>query len=323
MNRPIEPQTDSRRAAHTIRWVLAHEPVSVFEAAAKRFAEIMTAETDGQVAVRVSTASVAGRDGKPLPPQLAAWQLVSGQLEMTQTYTPLLGQFSPLLWSLDLPFLFRDHDHATRVLDGQIGQALLDSMLPFGIRGLAFTYSGGERMIASAKHEINRWEDLQGLSVRTSYSPVAVSQMEMVGARPVPGPSSVIGAAAAAGSIDAAETTWPRYMALGYDKDLRVVTETRHSMFLTAVCVNERFFQSMPAGYRSTLLSASRRVARMERDQSIADGLKARAEAAKSGVRIVEMSEPERKRFAERTAGCYEKYAPFFGTDLLKSIREA
>lgn len=48
-----------------------------------------------------------------------------GSLDVVVTSTGPLGNFVPEIFALDLPFLFRDYDHARAVLDGDIGQELL------------------------------------------------------------------------------------------------------------------------------------------------------------------------------------------------------
>lgn len=312
----------SAETSFTLRWVLAHEPVSVFEEAAKSFSKTMTERTDAAVKVRVMTASEFAPNGIPSPLHVA-WSLFSGRLEMTQTYTPLMGSFSPAFWSLDLPFLFRDHEHASRVLDGAIGQRLLQSLLPFNCRGLAFTYSGGFRMAATTSRPIEKWEDLQGLRMRTSPSPVSVETMRAFGAEAVPQASADIPGAVESGAIDGAETTYPRYWALGQQKGLRVVSETWHSLFLTVLAVNERFYQALPPSYRESLVEAARHTAVMERAHSVADGERVRREAAASGVKIVQMSERERERMAEKARPLHAKYAPLFGQDFLDAVAKA
>jgi TRAP-type C4-dicarboxylate transport system substrate-binding protein len=64
------------------------------------------------------------------------------------------------LLSLDMPFIFEDHDHATRVLEGEVGEFLLNKITEkSNVRGMAFTYSGGFRNILSSK----KVSTLQGL----------------------------------------------------------------------------------------------------------------------------------------------------------------
>ena len=54
--------------------------------------------------------------------------------------------------ALDMPFIFEDHEHATRVLEGEVGEFLLDKITEkSNVRGMAFTYSGGFRNVLSNK----------------------------------------------------------------------------------------------------------------------------------------------------------------------------
>ena len=47
---------------------------------------------------------------------------------------------------LAMPFLFRSIEHLQKVLDGPIGNEILDSFEPYGFVGLAF-YDSGARSI--------------------------------------------------------------------------------------------------------------------------------------------------------------------------------
>lgn len=48
-----------------------------------------------------------------------------GVVEMSQMYNTTLGHYNDELNVLELPYLFRDHDHASKVLDGEIGLGML------------------------------------------------------------------------------------------------------------------------------------------------------------------------------------------------------
>lgn len=48
----------------------------------------------------------------------------------------------PLLGVFDIPFIFKDTAHAYRVLDGKIGQEIMDKLGEFGFKGLAYWDTG-------------------------------------------------------------------------------------------------------------------------------------------------------------------------------------
>ena len=66
-----------------------------------------------------------------------------GTLDLTMTSTGPVPNFVPEVAILDIPFLFRDYAHARAVLDGPIGQDMLQKFPPKGIVALAL---GRERL---------------------------------------------------------------------------------------------------------------------------------------------------------------------------------
>jgi len=76
-----------------------------------------------------------------------------GKIEMSQMYTTWLAEkYEHDLLALDMPFIFEDHAHATRVLEGEVGETLLNKITESSnTRGLAFTYSGGFRNVIVSK----------------------------------------------------------------------------------------------------------------------------------------------------------------------------
>ena len=69
-----------------------------------------------------------------------------GTQDLVISSTGPLGNFVPETKILDIPFLFRDYDHARKVLDGPIGQDLLKKMPAKGLVGLAWTENGFRHM---------------------------------------------------------------------------------------------------------------------------------------------------------------------------------
>ncbi|WP_372525570.1 TRAP transporter substrate-binding protein DctP, partial [Piscinibacter sp.] len=67
--------------------------------------------------------------------QIEAVQL--GTQDIVNTSTGPLGNFVPEVKIVDIPFLFRNYDHARKVMDGPIGQDILKKLQAKGLIGLA------------------------------------------------------------------------------------------------------------------------------------------------------------------------------------------
>lgn len=61
-----------------------------------------------------------------------------GTIEATIVSSGTLANFVPDTGVFDIPFLFRDLDHARAVLDGEIGQEILGKFDAVGLHGLAW-----------------------------------------------------------------------------------------------------------------------------------------------------------------------------------------
>jgi TRAP-type C4-dicarboxylate transport system substrate-binding protein len=306
---------------YRIHWVLTHDPIALFEEAARRFQSLVLERSGGAIEVQVSTPTEYG-GGVRVSAEEVMRQVASGELEMAQTYTTVLGRLHEPLWALDLPFLFDSHEHAARVLDGPIGGELLSGLDAHGLHGLAFTYSGGYRIVSSTERAFERIEDFAGVSLRTAQNPVVTALFESLGAKPHPAPLQAIPELTASGSVEAAETTWPRYRDMGHHLAQPVVSETSHSLFLTALTVNRGFFESLPEELQCVLVSAAVDTAAMERDKSVRDGLRCREEHLAAGGVVHTLTRAESQRFERASAPIHERFAPVFGRDLLDRIRQ-
>jgi tripartite ATP-independent transporter DctP family solute receptor len=108
-----------------------------------------------------------------------------GSVDMAISSTGPLGNFVPEVFALDLPFLFRDYDHARKVLDGEIGQELLAKIDENNLVGLAWA-ENGFRHVTNSQRPIRTPEDLEGVKLRTMENRVHMAAFTGMGASPTP-----------------------------------------------------------------------------------------------------------------------------------------
>ena len=98
----------------------------------------------------------------------------NGSLDLVLTSTGPVGLFVPDTLLTDIPFLFRDYEHARKVLDGPIGQDILARFQSKGLIGLAWG-ENGFRHLTNSKRPVSKPEDLRGLKIRTMENPVHIT----------------------------------------------------------------------------------------------------------------------------------------------------
>jgi TRAP-type C4-dicarboxylate transport system substrate-binding protein len=307
-----------------VKWVLAHEPIELFIRAAKVFASEVNSRAPEALEIEVMTMSEYAEkynNGVVVGKHELVDLLDSGAIQMSQTYTITLGKINKDFFALDLPFLFKDHEHASRVFEGDVGAELLDSLeASKKIKGLAFTYSGGFRIIPG-NETVSKIEDLRGMKMRTSFSPVAIETFKTLGADVVPMELEELSENLGSANVTVGESTYPRVYALGHDKVSKVINHTEHSLFLTSILVGTDFWNTLSPELQAIVSESAKVAARHERTLSIEDIALVQARAEADGIEVVKMSEAEKARFAQATEVVYEKFADYFSAGLVSKIQ--
>ena len=306
----------SNEQVYKIRWVLAHEPARIFERSAKHFAKEIELTSKGRIKVEIVSADQLPSK-KAISPHDAFNKIKLGEFEMCQTYTTYLGHQNKDFWVLDLPFLFRDHDHASKVLDGPLGQQILAGLKDTGVKGLAFTYSGGYRVIPTATKPIATKNDFKNMRIRIADSPISAAYFKELGAKPI---INVSDENAVAARFEGIDTTYSR---LPVQKDIKAkyINETEHSLFLTSILMNREFYDKLPADLQNIVKSSILTTAKLEREDSIKDGIEVKLQLQKEGKIIFKLIDTELSQLKVSAEKIHKKFDNYFPKNLIADIK--
>jgi TRAP-type C4-dicarboxylate transport system substrate-binding protein len=308
-----------------IRWVIAHEPLSLFVRAAESFAREINAKVKNKIEIEIMTLSQYSErynNGVQVSKHDLLDLMNQGKIEMSQMYTTWLAEkYNSDMHVLDMPFLFRDHDHAQKVLEGEVGIELLNGLEKnSNIRGLAFTYSGGFRMIPANK-AFRSLEDFKGEFIRSNKNQFAMETFKAIGAIPVARELEEINEGVADGEFVGGESAWPRVYPLEQNRFSKAMNDTKHSLFLTSMIIQNDFWNSLDSEMQKAMRESAVSAAREERAESIKDGELAKIKAKCEGIEIVELSAEDMTKFEKATEVVYEKFNSFFSEGLISRIK--
>ncbi len=100
--------------------------------------------------------------------------------------TAIHNNFNKRMGVCDLPFLWRNYEHAHHVLDGKVGEILAAEHEKLGLKVLGWQDSWGYRNVITTKKEVKKPEDLKGLKIRTIQAPTYVAALNAMGANATP-----------------------------------------------------------------------------------------------------------------------------------------
>jgi tripartite ATP-independent transporter DctP family solute receptor len=144
-------------------------------------------------------------------------QTRAGAIDLNRINGALIGNFVPAMNVLAMPFLFRSIEHLQKVLDGPIGNEILNSFGPYGLVGLAF-YDSGARSIYNSVRPLHSIADIKGLRLRVQQSELMSDMIKALGAEPVELPYGQVLTGLATKLIDGAENNWPSFVTTDHYK---------------------------------------------------------------------------------------------------------
>jgi TRAP-type C4-dicarboxylate transport system substrate-binding protein len=234
-------------------------------------------------------------------------QVRTGTLDMARVSLAAFNASVPSTVPLSLPFLFKSSAHLRRVLDGPIGAEILTSLEDQDIIGLCF-YDVGAQSLYTINTPIRTAADMKGLTVRVLPGDLAATFIKALGATAVPLPYSRLGDALKTGAVDGASGNWPTYVDDGHYRYARVYNETMHSRAPGVVIVSRAAWRELSSEDRAILKQAALDSVPFMRERFAAYETKARAQALREGVRLVE--DVDRKSFADILLPLYPGLLP-------------
>jgi len=231
-------------------------------------------------------------------------QTRAGAIDLNRTNVALIGNFVPAMNVLAMPFLFRSIEHMQKVLDGPIGNEILNSFEPFGFVGLTF-YDSGARSIYNSVRPVRSLADLKGLRIRVQQSELMADMIKALGADPVELPYGQVLTGLATRLIDGAENNWPSFVTTDHYKFAGFYTLTEHTMSPEVLVMSQKAWSSLSPEDRSIFRDSALRSSQFMREKwrDLEDQSRARAETA--GVTIVK--DFDRRPFEEAMVTLYDK----------------
>ncbi|HOP75568.1 MAG TPA: TRAP transporter substrate-binding protein DctP [Bacillota bacterium] len=142
--------------------------------------------------------------------------MVVGELGFARVSASPVANFVPEINAIQLPYLYKNKDHMWAVLNGKVGQSMLDKIQASksGLIGLAW-YDSGSRCFYLTK-KVTSPKEMAGLKIRVQDNKMMVRMIELLGATPVTGigPNDIY-SNIMSGVINGAENNWPTYHTKG------------------------------------------------------------------------------------------------------------
>jgi len=278
--------------------------------AAEYFKKLVEERSHGEIKVEVYPNSSLFNDNDVMTP------LMTNAVQMAAPSFSKFTKFAKQLQLVDLPFLFDDSDHLHRVLEGPVGQKILDAVGSKGLVGLAFWDNGFKEL--SANKPIITPEDAAGMKFRIMSSKVLEAQFKAVNANPQVLPFSEVYSALQQGVVDAAENPLSNFYTKKFYEVQSDLTLSNHGYLGYLVVTNKMFWSSLNEQQRALISQAMKEstvygnklAQKMDEDYL--------AKVKESGKTTVhELTPAQRKAWKKALLPIYPEFYDSIGKDLI------
>jgi TRAP-type transport system periplasmic protein len=296
-----------------IKLALANTADSAHGIGAKRFAEIVTQKSGGKLKVNIFAGGQLGGEA------VVATSMQSGLIEMSMMGPGLLTGMDKDFGIFDTPFLFNDAKEVDAVLDGPVGQKLLDKLPQKSLIGLSY-WDHGFRILTNSKRPVAKMEDMQGLKIRVQQIPVFIDTFAALGAHAVPMPFTELFTGLETKAVDGQENPFVSVQVTKFYEVQKYASNTRHAYSPLLVLASKPFWDQLSEPERKILLDAADETKPYQREVSRALDAKAVEVLKKEGMTITEVSPEDRNRMREKLKPVVEKHQKTINEALVQDL---
>ncbi|PIE36258.1 ABC transporter substrate-binding protein [candidate division KSB3 bacterium] len=278
------------------------------------FKDLVEKNSEGKIEVELYHSSQLGDDRE----MMEALQM--GVQEVTCPSTAPIAPFVNGFKVFDLPFLFPTNESADYVLDGEVGQTLLDQLAEIGLIGLAYWENGYRQLTNSAK-AVKSPADVKGLKVRTMENPIHLAAWKALGANPTPMAFGELFSAMQQKVVDGQENPWGTIYLQNFFEVQEYTTDTGHIYSPFVLMISKKFWDGLPEDMQKVVKEAALEA----RDHNRELNRKMNAEyleKLKEKMDVTILSPEERAAFQEAVQPVYDQFAEEIGQDLIQNVQK-
>ncbi|WP_407669386.1 TRAP transporter substrate-binding protein [Paraglaciecola hydrolytica] len=238
-----------------------------------------------------------------------------GSLAMTKVSASPLEGFVPEMQLFSIPYVFRDRDHFWKVLNSDLGKALLKGTENVRLKGLGY-YDAGSRSFYTTNAPVHSPADLQGKKIRVLNSPTAVRTVKALGGAATPVSWGELYTALQQGVVDGAENNPPSYYLSRHYEISRYYTLDEHTSVPDVMLASLKVWDSLTAQQQNWLSMAMADSVEYQKTlwQQASD--EALAAVKEAGVEVIY---PDKQLFRDAVKEFHQSFA---GTEVGKIMQQ-
>jgi len=284
-------------------------------AATENLGKKLAEATNGRLSVQMYPSMQLGGEKETIE------QTQIGAIQLLRVSAGTMGPIVDDINVVNMPFLFNNIAHSEKMMDGPIGQELLDKITASPSANLVALcwMNSGARSLYNSKRPIKSIEDVKGLKFRVIGNPIFIDMMNSLGGNGVAMGYDQVFSALQTGVIDGAENNPPSYVFSNHYTAAKYYSLTEHLVIPEVLVFSKRAWTNLSADDQNLLKKFAREAQFEERVLWNQYEQQAMEKAKAAGCQIVEIA--DKTRFQNAVKPVWDKYGPKY-QHMIKRIQE-
>lgn len=286
-----------------------YPPVVAEQAMGKKLEE----QSGGDITFKMFAGGVLGSEKEVVE------QVQLGAIQMTRVSLGIVGPVVPDVNVFNMPFIFRDQAHMRAVIDGPVGQEILDKITNSDFNLVALAWMDGGTRNLYTKKPVRKMADLKGMKIRVQGNPLFIDTINAMGGNGIAMATGEIFTALQTGVIDGAENNPPTMLEHNHYQNAKFYTLTGHLILPEPVVMSKTTWEKLTPEQQALVKKVAREAQFEERKLWDEKSASSEAKLKAGGVEFITLTDAEKKEFVDATAPVRAKYgAPY--AELIKRI---
>ena len=246
--------------------------------------------------------------------------LMGGAQEMMVGSTATLVGVAKEMAVWDTPFLFESEKQADYVLDGPVGQKVMDALEQKGLVGLVY-WENGFRNLTNNVRPVEKMEDFDGIKLRVMPNPVFIDTFKQMGANAVPLPFSELFTALETKAVDGQENPYNTILSSKFYEVQKYLSVTNHVYSPWIVTASKRWWDGLSKTEQDIIMDAAKKARDSEREDTRAEAREALAKIKEHGMQVNKVSPEEIQRMREQAKPAIQTVVDTVGEPLFNEVQ--
>lgn len=269
------------------------------------FAEKVEEKTDGRVKFDMFLDGQLGGEREIIE------QVQLGSIDLTVATGGVVGSFVPELSVLEMPFLFKDVEEAYKILDGEIGEQLVEKIDAQGFKTFGI-WENGMRHLVNNKKTIKSPEDTKGMKMRTMENDLYLETYRALGTDPTPIAFPETYTSLEQGVVDGQDLSLGVMVTTKMYEVQDYFTDTGIYYAAAPMFMNQDKFESLPEDVQEIFIEVGEEVTQEQRRINQDMETEQLEYLEEQGVEIYVPTEKEMEAFRETVLPVYDKLSDQF-----------